>query len=209
MSISADLARLITGLFFGIVLPRIPLLFFTRFLNLERELPPHPDPIPIGVPLIQRLLLMRRVHSMGWLIAILPICLGYLILKSSPEPFAIGLIAGGSWFILSRLVPLNMGVGFGILPLAMVQEINNLREPEFRCCEQQQLQWEIRAIRCKNCRYIAMQKPRPDLGRIRSDGRLMGSFRVLLMDGHSPFPTSEDSVIGQGIELLGQVTEEE
>ena len=54
-----------------------------------------------------------------------------------------------------------------------------------------------------------MQKPRPDLGRIRSDGRLMGSFRVLLMDGHSPFPTSEDSVIGQGIELLGQVAEEE
>ena len=49
MSISADLTRLIAGLFLGIVLPRIPLLFFTRFLNLERELPPHPDPIPIEI----------------------------------------------------------------------------------------------------------------------------------------------------------------
>ncbi|MFL2947380.1 MAG: hypothetical protein ACJZ4J_04305 [Candidatus Poseidoniales archaeon] len=209
MSISADLTRLIVGLFLGIFLPRIPLLFFTRVLSLERELTPHPDPIPIGVPLIQRLLLMRRVHAMCWVIAILPISLGFFLLKSSPEPFAVGLIAGGSWFILSRIVPLNMDTGFGILPLALVQEINNLREPETRCCEQQQLQWEIRAIRCKNCRDIAMKKPRPDLGRIRSDGRLMGTFRILLMDGHSAFPPPEDSVIGQGIELLGQVAEEE
>ena len=209
MSISADLTRLIVGLFLGIFLPRIPLLFFTRVLSLERELTPHPDPIPIGVPLIQRLLLMRRVHAMCWVIAILPISLGLFLLKSSPEPFAVGLIAGGSWFILSRIVPLNMNTGFGILPLALVQEINNLREPETRCCEQQQLQWEIRAIRCKNCRNIAMEKPRPDLGRIRSDGRLMGTFRILLMDGHSPFPPSEDSILGQGVELLGQVAEEE
>lgn len=209
MSISADLTRLIVGLFLGIFLPRIPLLFFTRVLSLERELTPHPDPIPIGVPLIQRLLLMRRVHAMCWVIAILPISLGFFLLKSSPEPFAVGLIAGGSWFILSRIVPLNMNTGFGILPLALVQEINNLREPETRCCEQQQLQWEIRAIRCKNCRNIAMKKPRPDLGRIRSDGRLMGTFRILLMDGHSAFPPPEDSVIGQGVELLGQVAEEE
>ncbi len=209
MSISADLTRLVVGLFLGIFLPRIPLLFFTRFLNLERELPPHPDPIPIGIPLIQRLLLMRRVHAMCWLIAILPIGLGYLILKSSPEPFAVGLVAGGSWFILSRLVPLNMGTGFRILPLALVQEINNLRVPETRCCNQQQLQWEIRTIRCNNCRSIVMEKPRPDLGRIRSDGKLMGTFRVLLMDGHSAFPPSEVSVIGQGVQLLGQVAEEE
>ena len=209
MSISADLTRLIVGLFLGIVLPRIPLLFFTRVLSLERELTPHPDPIPIGVPLIQRLLLMRRVHAMCWVIAILPISLGFFLLKSSPEPFAVGLIAGGSWFILSRIVPLNMDTGFGILPLALVQEINNLREPETRCCGQQQLQWEIRAIRCKNCRNIAMKKPRPDLGRIRSDGRLMGTFRILLMDGHSAFPPPEDSVIGQGVEFLGQVAEEE
>ena len=209
MSISADLTRLIVGLFLGIILPRIPLLFFTRVLSLERELTPHPDPVPIGIPLIQRLLLMRRVHAMCWVIAILPISLGFLILNSSPEPFAVGLIAGASWFILSRIVPLNMSTGFGILPLALVQEINNLREPETRCCEQQQLQWEIRAIRCKNCRNIAMEKPRPDLGRIRSDGRLMGTFRILLMDGHSPFPPSEDSILEQGVELLGQVAEEE
>ena len=209
MSITADLTRLIVGLFFGIVLPRIPLLFFTRFLNLERDLTPHPDPIPIGVPLVQRLLLMRRIHTMCWLIALLPLGLGFLILKSSPEPFAVGLVAGASWFILSRIVPLHFESGFGILPLALIQEINNLREPENRCCAQQKLQWEVRSIRCMHCRHIAMDTPRPDLGRIRSDGRLMGTLRILLMDGHSVFPPNEDSVIGQGVELLSQVAEEE
>ena len=209
MSVGADLARLAVGLFIGIILPRLPLLFFTRFLILERGIAPHPDPIPIGVPLIQRLLLMRRVHRMCWLIAILPLGLGLVALTSSPEPFALGLVAGVAWFALSRMVPLHTGHGFGILPLSMIQDINNLREPKTVCCENQFLQWEVRAIRCKNCRNVSRNLPRPDLGRIRSDGRLMGSFRILLMDGHSVFPPAEDSVIGQGVELLGKVAEEE
>ena len=209
MSVSADLTRLIVGLFIGIVLPRIPLLFFTRFLNMERELTPHPDPIPIGVPLIQRLLLMRRVHAMCWLIAILPLTLGLLVLNSSPEPFAVGLVAGVAWFILSRIVPLHVERGFAILPLSLIQEINNLREPQTSCCNQQLLQWEVRAIRCRNCRDVALILPRPDLGRIRSDGRLIGALRILLMDGHPVFPPQDESIVGQGIELLDKITEEE
>ena len=209
MSVGADLTRLVFGLFIGIILPRLPLLFFTRLLMMEREITPYPDPIPIGVPLIQRLLLMRRVHRICWLFAIFPLILGLLILNSSPEPFALGLVAGAAWFALSRMVPMHTGRGFGILPLSMIQEINNLREPETACCENQLLQWEVRTIRCKNCRSIARNLPRPDLGRIRSDGRIMGSFRILLMDGHSVFPPTEDSVIGQSVELLGKVAEEE
>ena len=209
MSITADLTRLVFGLSVGIVLPRIPLLFFTRFLNLERDLPPHPDPIPIGVPLIQRLLLMRRIHLMGWLVAIFPLGLGLLVLKSSPQPFAFGLVAGVAWFALTRLIPLHGGQGFGLLPLSKIKEINNLREPETECCVNPQLQWEVRAIRCNNCRTVTMNSPRPDLGRIRSDGRLLGSFRILLMDGNSAFPPTDDSVVGQRVELFGKVAEEE
>ncbi len=209
MSVSADLTRLTLGLLLGIILPRIPLLFFTRVLNMERELVPHPDPIPIGVPLVQRLLLMRRVHTMCWLLAILPLGMGLLILNSAPEPFAVGLVAGVAWFALSRMVPIHMGRGFGTIPLSLIQEINNLRKPQTGCCNQQSLQWEVRAIRCKNCRDVGLNLPRPDLGRIRSDGRLMGTLRVLLMDGHSAFPPIDDSVVGQGVELLGKVAEEE
>ena len=209
MSLGANLTRLIVGFLIGMILPRIPLLFFTRFLNLERNLTPHPDPIPIGIPLIQRLLLMRRVHAMCWLVAAMPFILGLLVLKSSPEPFALGMVTGVAWFAISRVIPQDMDGGFGILPLSLIQNINNLREPETICCKRQLLQWEVRAIRCRHCRSVAMNMPRPDLGRIRSDGRLVGSLRILLMDGRSAFPSMDDSVVGQGVELLGKVIEEE
>ncbi len=209
MSIEADIFRLSIGLLLGIILPRLPLLFFTRFLNLERNIPPHPDPIPVGEHLVLRLLLMRRVHIMCWITAILPFSLGILVLNTSPQPFALGLVAGVAWFAISRMVPLDIDRGFGILPMSLIQDVNNLREPDSECCVDVKLQWEIRAVRCQNCRTIVMNSPRPDLGRMRSDGRLIGSLRVLLMDGHSAFPPIEDSIVGQGIELLGEVTEEE
>ncbi len=207
MSLGADVTRLIVGLLIGMLIPRLPLLFFTRFLNMERELTPHPDPIPVGVPLVQRLLLMRRVHTMCWIVAALPLLLGLLIIKSSPEPFALGMVAGVSWFAISRAIPQDPNSGFGILPLSLIQDINNLREPETVCCKRQLLQWEVLAIRCRHCRSMAMNVPRPDLGRMRSDGRMMGSLRVLLMDGRSPFPPA--SVVVQGIEFVGEVAEEE
>ena len=207
MSLGADVTRLIVGLLIGMLIPRLPLLFFTRFLNMERELTPHPDPIPVGIPLVQRLLLMRRIHAMCWIVAALPLLLGILIIKSSPEPFALGMVAGVSWFAISRAIPQDPNSGFGILPLSLIQDINNLREPETVCCKRQLLQWEVRAIRCLHCRSMAMNVPRPDLGRMRSDGRMMGSLRVLLMDGRSPFPSA--SVVAHGVEFVGEVTEEE
>ncbi|MEE2747817.1 MAG: hypothetical protein VX473_05055 [Candidatus Thermoplasmatota archaeon] len=152
---------------------------------------------------------MRRVHMMCWLVSLFPLCLGLLVIRSSPQPFALGLIAGVAWFALSRLVPLHGGQGFGILPLSKIKQINNLRQPESECCDSPQLQWEVRAIRCNHCRKVTIDSPRPDLGRIRSDGRVMGSFRILLMDGRSVFPPDEGSIVGQRIELSSQVIEEE
>ena len=63
MSLGANLTGLVVGFLIGMILPRIPLLFFTRFLNLERNLTPHPDPIPIGIPLIQRLFSIDLYHA--------------------------------------------------------------------------------------------------------------------------------------------------
>ncbi len=209
MSLSADILRLVFGMIVGMVLPRLPLLFFTRFLNMERDLPPHPDPVPISVPLVQRLLLMRRVHLMCWVTALFPIALGLWILQNSPEPFALGMVAGVSWFAITRVVPEDIEQGLGILPLSMIKSVNNLREPETDCCEKPELYWEVRAIRCKNCRHVAMDLPRPDLGRMRSDGRLKGSLRILLTDGRSVFPTADTSIISKGTELFSQVAEEE
>lgn len=209
MSLIADVIRLFSGLLIGMVLPRIPLLFFTRFLNMERGLPPHPDPVPVEIPLVQRLLLMRRVHMMCWITAALPLGLGLWILQNSPEPFALGMVAGASWFAISRIVPLDIGQGFGILPLTMVKAVNNLREPETDCCEGAELNWEVQSIRCKQCRQVLLDLPRPDLGRMRSDGRLIGSLRILLMDGRSIFPSPESSVLSEGSKLFSEITEEE
>ncbi len=209
MSLTADTVRLVFGLLVGMVLPRFPLLFFTRFLSMERELPPHPDPIPITIPLIQRMLLMRRIHIMCWVIAIFPLGLGILVLQNSPEPFAIGLVVGVSWFAISRAVPIEIGQGFGVLPLSRIQQINNLREPQSDCCEDSELQWEVRSIRCNKCRQLVLEIPRPDLGRLRSDGRIMGALRVILMDGRSVFPIHPESVVTERPQLLSKFTEEE
>ena len=42
MSLTADVIRLVVSMLVGMVLPRLPLLFFTRFLSMERELPLTP-----------------------------------------------------------------------------------------------------------------------------------------------------------------------
>ena len=136
MSLSTDVIRLVVGMLIGMVLPRIPLLFFTRFLNMEQGLPPHPDSVPIGIPLVQRLLLMRRIHFMCWITATLPLALGLWILQNSPDPFAFGMVAGVSWFAISRIVPEDIEQGFGILSMSVIKSVNNLREPETDCCGQ-------------------------------------------------------------------------
>ena len=192
MSLTAPILHLIVGLIFGMIIPRFPLLFFTRFWNLERGLSSHPDPVTVDVPLIQRLLVMRRIHRMGWVLAIIPFGFGILILRLSPEPFAYGLVAGVAWFALSRVVPLDIQSELGIIPMSLIQKINNLRQPDPPCCDRPMLQWEVRSIRCKHCRKMHLNAPRPDLGRIRSDGRLRGAFRVLLTDGRSPFSFDEE-----------------
>ena len=192
MSLSMQVMLLFIGLILGMIIPRLPLLLFTRFLGLERGLSPHPDPITVDIPLIQRMLLMRRVHIMCWLLAFLPLCFSVAIMKASPEPFAMGMFAGVIWFTISRVVPPHLESGFGIMPMTLVREVNNLRQPDSPCCETPSPQWEVRSIRCKYCRKLILNKPRPDLGRIRSDGRMLGGLRILLMDGRSPYDSEEE-----------------
>ena len=57
-------------------------------------------------------------------------------------------------------------------------EINNA----LICCENINPQWEVACVRCLNCDRLLLNHPRPDLGRIRTDGFLKGGLRVLLLD---------------------------
>lgn len=186
MTVVHSLVLLVAGLLAGMLIPRLPMLFFTRFLGLEGGLRPHPDPVPVDVPLIHRMRRMRRVHLMGWILAMLPLAFGIAVLRMAPEPFAFGLVGGVAWFAIGRLVPMDIEDGWGVMPMATVYRLNELRRIDPPCCGRPFPQWEVQAVRCRHCRLVLLDQPRPDLGRIRSDGRLIGAFRVLLADGR-PF----------------------
>tara|TARA_B110000444_G_scaffold195038_1_gene185468 strand:- start:27786 stop:27947 length:162 start_codon:yes stop_codon:yes gene_type:complete len=51
--------------------------------------------------------------------------------------------------------------------------------------------WEVIAVRCTTCGKNLLNIPRPDLGRPRSDGWIMGFVRLLLTDG-KPIIASEE-----------------
>ncbi len=106
-------------------------------------------------------------------------------------------------------MPENLEGGFGVIPMSLIQNVNNLRDPDEICCKRQLLQWEVRAIRCRHCREISLNRSRPDLGRIRADGRLKGILRILLIDGASVYPNIGESIISDGVKTVGEVLEEE
>ncbi len=193
MGLNGDIALLVIGGIIGMVIPRIPALFFCRFTHLERDLTPHPDPLPVDVSLIQRMLLMRRLHNMGWVLVMLPILLAWLVLDVSPEPFALGLLVGSGWWVLSRIVPTDFEpVKRRPISMALIRCVNELRKPEQPCCEGCAPQFEVRAIRCAACGKVLLSAPRPDLGRVRCDGTILGLFRCLILDGSSPFEAGAD-----------------
>ena len=77
---------------------------------------------------------------MCWITALLPLGLGlWTLLQNSPEPFALGMVAGVLWFAITRVVPEDIEQGLGILPLSMIKSVNNLREPEADCCGKPEL----------------------------------------------------------------------
>jgi hypothetical protein len=193
MGLNGAIALLVIGGIIGMVIPRIPALFFSRFPHLERDLPPHPDPLPVDVPLIQRMLLMRRLHNMGWVLVLLPLLLAWLVLDVSLQPFALGLLVGSGWWILSRIVPADFDpVKRRPLPMALIKRVNEYRKPEQPCCEECAPQFEVRAIRCAACGKVLLSATRPDLGRVRCDGTILGLIRCLILDGSSPFEIGAD-----------------
>jgi len=52
--------------------------------------------------------------------------------------------------------------------------------------------WEVTCIRCKACGTVLLNEPRPDLGRPRSDGWIMGFVRLVLTDGKPIMASDEE-----------------
>ena len=179
------------GVIIGHLIPRAPMIFMSRFSFFNAKLPPHPSPVPVNGHLLARVLLMRNLRVLGLLLTLLPFTLGWLAVYGAHSPFGVGLILGSSWTILSWLLP-EEWTPLRRWPcnLAVAEQLQLLRNASVdegkRCCADPEIMWEVSAVRCTSCLKLLLDLPRPDLGRKRSDGWMLGSLRVWLLDGHSP-----------------------
>ena len=77
--------------------------------------------------------------------------------------------------------------------LAMrLQNVKNISDSEESCCPFAQPMWEVTSVRCKSCGKILLMEPRPDLGRPRSDGWIMGFVRLIISDGRAMISSDEE-----------------
>ena len=182
---------LIIGVLIGHLIPRLPTIFMSRFSFFNAQLPPHPAPVPVNGALLARVLLMRNLRVLGLMLALLPILLGLLAVMGARSPFGVGLILGSVWTILSWLLPedwtshkrwpCNRSVAERLQILR-----NDSNDERKQCCDVADPHWEVASVRCAACLSVLLDLPRPDLGRKRSDGWFIGSFRVWLLDGRLP-----------------------
>ena len=206
MSLLGSLGLFFVGLFVGYVIPRVPLVFFSRLESLNYSFSKHPEPVKVTPELLGRLLTMRRLYWLGLLYSIPPIIFGWLIIRWSGSALGFGLLLAGGWTVLARVLPsgeyelqrypYSMRIVHSLHDVRVRCRLNDMlptnhdevmKEP---CCGIPDPIWEVAAVRCSNCRSILLDEPRPDLGRVRSDGFFRGSLRVMLLDGSPPVHSS-------------------
>ena len=182
--LGAILAHLIT---------RFPFLTFSRLSAWNEHFNPHPHSVYIDGHLIQRVLHMRLFYWLALPFAIIPLFFGWISLEYGSSPIGFGMWTVSGWLILSRITSLLAG---GESPwtkqLAMrLQLVRNVSESDDSCCSFPNPVWEVTAVRCSICSKNLLNEPRPDLGRKRSDGWIMGFIRLMLTDG-KPIVASEE-----------------
>ena len=200
---------LMVGGIIGHIIPRIPILLFTRSKSQNFMFPPHPEPIPITGELLVRILNLRRLYWMSILFTLPSLIFGWIMSTRADSPLGFGLFLASGWTIVSRLLPdstdkkynypyslnlifdLNLLINSGRLKDVLVDEGMDINEALI-CCKYIDPLWEVGSVRCSNCNRILLDYPRPDLGRIRVDGLLKGSMRVLLLDSRPLLSLKEE-----------------
>lgn len=183
----------LSGAVLAYLITRIPFLTFPRVKSWNDQFPPHPEPIFVDGHLIQRLLHMRLFYWLALIFAIIPLTFGWFSLSYGSTSLGFGMWVVSGWLVLSRAT----GFIAGEKPhwnkdLAMeLQLVRNRARSEDSCCNLPHPVWEITAVRCKSCGQTLLARPRPDLGRPRHDGKIMGFLRLLISDG-KPIVSSEE-----------------
>lgn len=196
MSVAITVTWFVFGLVIGHLVPRLPMLIIPRGKGFNHNLSDHPRPIVVNQFLVQRVLQMRMMRMWGLVFTVLPIGFGYIILKYSEPALGMGIFLAGGWTLLSWVLPL---VPFAGVPSPWsrglaeeLQLVRNRSSGDDACCSTPAPEWEVRAVRCASCRKLLLNRPRPDLGRPRSDGRLMGGLRVWMSDGYPVIASEEE-----------------
>ena len=186
MSLFAPVTYFTLGFIIAFLFPRLPIIMITRGRGFNTAFPQHPDPIPLSPKLTQRVLHMRMIYWMGFVVATIPLIFGLASIKWGNTAFGFGLWLSSGWFMLSRL---QTFVGGPDPPWTLeiaqrLQIVMDKAKSDSSCCNYPKPEWRILTISCSTCGKLLEELPRPDLGRKRIDGVFAGGLRLLLTDGH-------------------------
>ena len=152
--------------------------------SFNRRYPNHPRPVPVDGYLLQRVLQMRMMRRWGILFTSIPLLFGWMMLKWSVAAFGMGLFLAGGWTLLSWILPLSPGISASPWTMHVAQQLQIVRnkcDSADACCESSMPQWELTGVRCGVCRKTLLNIPRPDLGRPRSDGKIIPNDLELIL----------------------------
>jgi len=186
MTIGSSVALFVAGCAIGHVGPRLPTLFMTRAKGFNVRFPAHPEPVELTPYLTQRILHLRTFYWLSFVLAGVVLLFGAASLRWGSAPFGFGLWVASSWTVLSRLqhqlagrpAPWSHGMAVEL------QRIMDRPRHHEGCCQHPSPLWMSAGIRCATCEAVLSTLARPDLGRPRSDGRIRGTVRLLITDGH-------------------------
>lgn len=183
------------GFIIAFLFPRIPILLITRGKGFNLAFPDHPAAIPLSPKLTQRVLHMRMIYWMGFVVSLVPLVFGLASVKWGNAAFGFGLWISSGWFILSRL---QTFIGGPKPPwtLDMAQQLQIIMDEVKsgqKCCPMPVAEWRVLTISCARCDAKLSELPRPDLGRKRMDGFFLGGLRLLMTDGYPVIDFDDDS----------------
>lgn len=195
MSLFAPVTYFTLGFIIAFLFPRLPIILITRGRGFNTAFPEHPEPISLSPKLTQRVLHMRMIYWMGFVVATIPLMFGLASIKWGNTAFGFGLWLSSGWFMLSRL---QTFVGGPDPPWTLeiaqrLQIVMDKAKSDSSCCNYPKPEWRILTISCSTCGKLLDELPRPDLGRKRIDGVFAGGLRLLLTDGHPTIIEDEES----------------
>ena len=161
MSLFAPVMYFTLGFIIAFLFPRLPIILITRGRGFNTAFPEHPEPIPLSPKLTQRVLHMRMIYWMGFVVATIPLMFGLASIKWGNTAFGFGLWLSSGWFMLSRLQTFVGGPDppWTLETAQRLQIVMDKAKSDASCCNYPQPEWKILTISCSNCGKLLDKLP--------------------------------------------------